>query len=310
VNRRDFLSSRFQYTFGPHAPTLTVEPPASLCVICPDSDNALADGNLLSARQRQPDVPVHLQGNPLAGAIFVVGAKPGNCVAIRIERVELDRDYGQTGLAPGRGLLDSTGAPEHLYRWKLDHDSGRATLANPLGDARVSVPLDPFVGCIGVCPTGEPVRTVFSGPFGGNLDLPIIRPGATVYLPVFREGGLVLLGDVHAAQGDGEIIGGAIETSGRIHCTIDLLHDPPTHTVRVRDDTHLAAIAAEFDLHASVRRAYADLLEWVNREFEMNRWDTYNLISQTGSVVLGNMLAAPYPVAARVPLAVLPGGQP
>jgi amidase len=310
--RIDFFSSRFHYTFAAHRPTLTIKPGDSMRVICPDSDNMLSDGTLLPESRRQRDASVALEGNPMAGPIAIEGAEPGDCVSVLLDEIELDRGWGQTGLAPAhgvlpQGMLGSTAPPKHLYRWTIDRAAGVARVENPLGERPISVPMNPIVGCIGVCPgSGASVPTLYSGAFGGNMDLPMLRAGATVLLPVFHPDGLLMMGDIHAAQGHGEIIGGAIETSGVIACTIDLLKRQAPPAPIVIDNTHISAVGLDADLRQAVERAYANLLDWVVTGTGLNRWDAYNLISQTGEVVVGNLLAPPYPVAARLPRAVLP----
>ena len=313
----DFFSFRFYYTFGRHAPTLRVTPGARLRVVCPDSDNELSDGTVLSTDQRQSDVAGLVQGNPMAGPIFVDGAVVGDSLAVRIDEIEFDRASGQTGLAPGHGvlptdlLLGSTNpamtVPRHLFRWRIDVAAQKAQLLNSLGNDGIDVPLDPFVGCIGVCPpSGQSISTLLAGPYGGNMDIPAVRPGATIYLPVFVEGGLLMMGDVHAAQGHGEIIGGAIETSGKIHCTIGLVKNRALESPRIRDANQIMAIGVEDELRAAIQRAYANLLDWLVADFQMNRWDAYNLISQVGSIVVGGLGVPPYAVAAAIAIDALP----
>jgi acetamidase/formamidase len=286
--------------------------------VCPDSDNALSDGTILADDRRQSDVAGLFQGNPMAGPIFVEGAVPGDSLAIRIEAIELDRTTGQTGLAPDHGLLPTnlllrstnseTTIPRHLFRWHIDVAAGKAELLNPLGKHRIEVPLDPFVGCIGVCPQwGQSISTLFAGAFGGNMDIPAVRPGATIYLPVFVQGGLLMMGDVHAAQGHGEIIGGAIETSGKIHCTIGLMKKHKLESPRVRDAKRIMAIGVDSELRAAIQRAYANLLDWLVEGFKMNRWDAYNLISQVGSILVGGLGMPPHAVAAAIAIDALPG---
>jgi amidase len=310
----EFFSSLFHYTFAAHPPVLRVAPGTTLQVICPDSDNAMSDGTLLPQQRRHP-ASGGWQGNPVAGPIFLEGAEPGHCLVVRIDTIHLDRATGQTGLAPNHGLISNellapsethNAVPRHLFRWSIDAKAGVARLINPLGSQPLVVPLNPFVGCIGVCPPErQELTTLYSGPYGGNMDLPLTRAGATVFLPVFESGALLALGDIHAAQGHGEIIGGAVETSGRIDCTIGLRRNWGIGAPRIVDATHLAAVGLDADLKQAIARAYAHLLEWVVADWAMNRWDAYNLISQCGSIVLGNLLVAPYPVAACLPRAVL-----
>jgi acetamidase/formamidase len=138
------------------------------------------------------------------------------------------------------------------------------------------------------------------------MDLPASGAGATIYLPVRRPGALLFMGDIHAAQGHGEIIGGAIETSGKIDCTIRLIENQSLPHLRMRCAKFLTAVASHDDLKTSVQLAYANLLDWLSIDLKMNLWDAYNLISQAGSLMMGNLLSAPYPVAARIPISLLP----
>lgn len=324
MDHQDFFSSRFHYTFGPHEPTLRVRPGTSLRVICPDSDNELVDGSLLSMEQRQADrAGLLLAGNPMAGPIHVEGASPGDCLAVRIDDIELDREKGQTGLGYGHGLLAvdllvcpeaaeaGESVPRRLYQWKIDPDRRTATLVNPMGSAPMVVPLNPFIGCIGICPKwGQSISTLYAGGFGGNMDLPLTCAGTTLYLPVQHEGALLMMGDIHAAQGHGEIIGGGIETSGKIRCTIDLIKSREIPAPRLVDDWFISAVGVAGELRAAVQQAYAHLLNWLVEEYGLNRWDGYNLISQAGSLVMGGLLMSPYAVAARIPLELIPSKDP
>lgn len=322
MNPIEFLSSRFHYSFAAHRPTLTVRPGTSLRVVCPDCDNTMADGTPLSPAQRFVDVPGTLEGNPLAGPIYVEGAEPGDTLSVRIDAIELDREQGLTLLAPRHGLLDDSqvsrpgpvdtnarpaDTPRHMYRWRIDTQAGAATMTNPLGGERISVPLDPFIGSIGVSPAGDGrITSLYCGPSGGNFDLPILKPGATMFLPVNQPGALLMMGDLHAAQGHGEAIGGGIETSGKAVCSIGVIKGVGIRHCRVRDAKTLWAIGIHDDLRLAVRAAYAELLDWVAPPGAVDRYDMYNLLSQTARVVVGNLNGAPYPVAAGVAIDRLP----
>jgi amidase len=318
MSRIEFFSPRFHYSFGPHPPTINIATGTALCVICPDCDNALSDGTELSVDHRDQDDPANsIQGNPLAGPIYVEGAQLGDTLAVKIEAVELDRSSGITLLAPNHGVVPSglfasqsnvdDAVPRHMYHWHIDKAAGTATIANPLGDSKLSVPLNPFVGCIGVCPSdGTYVSSLHCGGFGGNLDLPMFRAGATVFLPVNQEGALLMLGDIHAAQGHGEIIGGGIETSGKIHCAIRVIKRSLIGTVGVIDGEEASAIGMHDDVREAIQQACGALVNWLAQVDEMNRFDLYNAISQTVTITLGNLNKPPYPAAASVSLSSLP----
>ena len=320
----DFLSSRFHYTFGAHEPTLRIRPGAALRVTCPDCDNVMADGSALTQEQRHVDTPDTVQSNPLAGPIYIEGAEPGDTLAVTIDSIELDRDSGITLLAPEHGVVpdgllmpkrdgdsqdppDHAIVPRHMYRWHIDTQAGTATMTNPLGNHQASVPLNPFVGCIGVCPAnGQSVSSLYCGPFGGNMDLPLIRAGATVFLPVCRDGALLMMGDIHAAQGHGEIIGGGIETSGKIGCTIKVVKQFSLAGCGVCDGQVISAISTHDELRGSIQQACANLVDWLAQSGDMNRFDLYNLVSQTVTITIGNLNEQPYLAAASVRINQLP----
>ena len=184
----------------------------------------------------------------------VRGAEPGDVLEVEILAIETD-DFGSTGIFPGFGLLGDLFEEPYLVTWGL-HD-GSATSGRLEG---IRIPADAFVGVIGVAPSparmeqfrareaalieaggvalppnangavppGEPyastaLRTIPPRETGGNLDVPQARAGSTVFLPVDVPGALLSLGDVHFAQGDGEVCGTAIEAHGRVTIRVDVL---------------------------------------------------------------------------------------
>ena len=317
-----FFSDRFYYTFGPHEASLRIRSGDMLTVVCADSDNQLADGSELSIDRRQVATGSALfEGNPVAGPIYVEDAEPGDCLAVDVLDIELDRDWGRTLLAPDHGLLSteqlvpttdresSVTVPRHMYRWHLDHAKNLARLENPLGGDAVEVPIRPMLGTIGVCPQqGQEVSTMLAGSHGGNMDLAVIRPGSSLLLPVHQQGGLLALGDIHAAQGHGEIVGGGIETSGKVHLRVRVLKGARIDAPRVITKDKIFAIATNGDLRRASQWAYSRLIHWLADEpFASNRWDLYQLISQVGILEVGGMVVpSNFNVAAGIQLDCLP----
>lgn len=304
----------FRYTFGPHPPALRVADGETVELVCPDSDNAGAGGTELPEHRRdRAGGRQQVEGNPLAGPLYLEGAEPGDALAVRIDRITLDRDYGQTLLAKGHGVVPADyleaaeAMPRHLYRWRFDHSRGVAQLENPMGPLSIEAPLEPFVGAVGVCPVDrQPIGALAAGAHGGNLDLKPLRPGATIFFPVYVPGALLMLGDLHAGQGDGELVGGGIETSGRVVCTLRRLPGDGSDDIRFMDAHSVGAVAVHADLRTAVQRAVAALVRWLSTATPAARWDLYQLVSQTARIHLGNLNAAPFPVAASVPRSVLP----
>jgi acetamidase/formamidase len=290
-------------------------------ITCPDADNGLADGTSLPRERRQPSLGAPLfEGNPLAGPIFVEGLTLHDTLVVTLNSIELTRNYGITLIAPAHGMLSrdelfgpkaatiEEAVPRHMYRWRLDTNRCVAELENPLGTESISTPLRPMLGSIGVCPSwGQSLSSLLAGVYGGNLDLPLIKPGATLFLPVYEPGGMLLLGDVHAAQGAGEIVGGGIETSGVVTITVRHQAKRTIPAPRLIVDGNIFAIATEGDLRIAVNSAYSRLLDCLTSDLHVNRWDAYQLLSHAGIVELGGLsIASNLTVAAGLPIEQLP----
>ena len=146
--------------------------------------------------------------NPVSGPVFVKGARPGDVLAVELVEF-LPREWGWTALIPGFGLLADEFPEPWLRISRVDAELGRVVWSE-----KVSLPYRPFPGTIGVAPA-EPGRHSILPPsrWGGNLDTKHLVEGTRLYLPVGVEGALFSLGDTHAAQGDGEVCGTAIETA-------------------------------------------------------------------------------------------------
>src|SRR5579863_5603352 len=158
--------------------------------------------------------------NPLTGPFFIDGAEPGDTLAIHVLNLEVDGNQGLGAFAPGFGAINETNytpmlhppLPEKIWFYPIDHADNTATFKALDSDFSVKIPLHPFFGCIGVAPAeGEARSSVVPAEFGGNMDSPEASVGNTVYFPVNVKGGLFYIGDGHAAMGDGEIAGTAIE---------------------------------------------------------------------------------------------------
>src|SRR5882672_9069679 len=162
--------------------------------------------------------------NPLTGPFFIEGAEPGDTLAIKILDIQVDGDQGIGALAPGFGAINATNytpminppIPEKIWFSPIDHATNTATFQALDSKFKVKIPLHPFFGCIGVAPAGGEARSsIVPEAFGGNMDSPEAGVGNTVYFPVNTPGAMLFLGDGHAAMGDGEIAGTAIEVALR-----------------------------------------------------------------------------------------------
>lgn len=233
-----------------------------------------------------------LYGNPQTGPFFVAGAEAGDTLAIRIDALAPNRDWADSldmlvGRAQTRATAARAGDLGKPVRWTLDRARG---IARPEGRlSGYEIPLKPMLGGIALAPPfgfASP-STGDTGRFGGNMDFNEIGAGATVYLPVEQPGGLLYIGDAHAAQGDGETSQFALETSMDVTFTATLLKKSRIATPRVETATHYWAIGQSGTAEDAIKIATAGLTQWLEQR--------YGLSLSDAAVILGS--AAEYRVA-------------
>src|SRR5437870_5060318 len=204
VVRYEPTEKDLKYVFATAPPVATLKPGDTL-----DTRTVDAFGGAI---QKAGDTLANVKGdNPLTGPFEVAGAEPGDTLAIRILELTVDSTRGVGALAPGFGALNTTSytpmlnanLPERIWFYDIDRRSNQATFHAHDSSFAVKIPMQPFLGCIGVAPAGGEARSsIVPAEFGGNMDAPEVRPGFTVYLPVNVAGALLYVGDGHAAQGD------------------------------------------------------------------------------------------------------------
>jgi len=159
---------------------------------------------------------------------------------------------------------------EKSVRWHLDAAHGVATLEKPSEHlSHYSVPLRPMLGCVGTAhrPASAAPSTGDSGDFGGNMDFNEVVQGATVYLPVRTPGALLYLGDGHAAQGDGELNGNALETSMEVEFTVDVISGKRVPGPRVESAMHIMAVGLDGSIDDAFRDATANMAAWLEEKY-------------------------------------------
>lgn len=162
--------------------------------------------------------------NPMNGPIYIEGAAPGDALKVEIVRMTPNRATGWTRSSLAGNVVNPESVRDLPSRetatWAIDRQAGTAQLQQPVaGLEHLVLPLEPMIGCFGVAPAmGQAFSTATSAENGGNMDYRGFGPGATVWFPVAVEGALFFLGDCHAVQGDGEIVGTGIEPATRSRC--------------------------------------------------------------------------------------------
>lgn len=278
------------------APAETVTPGETILFHCLDS----------SAGQLSPDSTVEdvagldfSKVNPVSGPIFVDGAKPGDALKVTIESFK-PSGFGWTANIPGFGLLADDFKDPALTIWKYDPDSLEPALFGKNG----RVPLKPFAGTIGNA-LAEPGTHSVVPPrrVGGNLDIRDLSAGVELYLPVEVDGALFSVGDTHAAQGDGEVCGTAIESPMDVILKLDLVKDAnlkmPRFTTPGPVTRHLDTKGYEVttgigpDLMTGAQHAVADMVELLASRYNMDPVDAYMLVSTCGDLRISEIVDMP-----------------
>ncbi len=253
--------------------------------------------------------------NPLTGPFFIDGAEPGDTLAAKILDLEVNGDQGVGALGPGFGALNATNytpmlnpaLPEKIWFYPIDHATNTATFQALDSKFSVKIPLHPFLGCIGVAPAGGEARSsIVPAEFGGNMDAPEASVGNTVYFPVNVKGGLLYLGDGHAAMGDGEVAGAAIEVPLRARVQVDLIKGHKINWPRFENEQAIMAVGAYRPVDDALRIAFTELVAWIHEDYGLSDLDGYELLGKVAKIHLTEMVDPNYVVVASVEKKYLP----
>jgi acetamidase/formamidase len=262
----DFAPATFQTRYSPDAPPVLHVAPGDT-IRTTTLDNEGRDAGLVWRG---------MPGNTLTGPFYVDGAMPGDTLAIRFDRVALNRDTAK--MASGRlsaravqaGYLQTPRAGWDST-WKLDRErnEGRPVVGGKLSD--FVLPLEPMIGSIGVAPPGAQALAAGDlGFHGGNLDYSRLTTGATLYLPVFRAGALLSFGDGHALQGDGEITGQGLETSLDVTLTVELIKGRSLGQPWSEDAEFVMVSGVDNTLDEALKMATSGLARWVKERYGLD----------------------------------------
>lgn len=237
--------------------------------------------------------------NPVTGPVYIDGAEPGDALKVTLLSFA-PSGWGWTANIPGFGLLADQFPEPALHVWKYDAQTLAPAMFGPGG----RVPLRPFAGTLGVAP-GEaglhsivPPRRV-----GGNMDIRDICAGTELYLPVEVTGALFSVGDTHAAQGDGEVCGTAIESPASLVAKFDLVKGAnlkfPRFTTAGPVTRHLDAKGYEVttgigpDLMTGARAALGGMIELLAQRYNLNPVDAYMLCSVCADLRISEIVDMP-----------------
>jgi acetamidase/formamidase len=243
------------------------------------------------------------------GPVYIEGATTQDMLKVEILRVQPNYHLAASRIQPNFGGLQTDSRlrllndpiPERRYLWRLDTVRMTATTEMPHSNRRIELDLQPMLGRVAVAPRGaEAFSGLWPGDFGGNLDAPEVRPGTTVYLPIFHDGAYFYFGDGHARQGQGEVAGTGLETSMDVVFRIDLVRGRSIDWPRLEDSAYIMVAGSARPLIDAFRIAHVELIEWMVEEFGFDRWDAYALLGQVGESTIANVVDPAYTVVAKI----------
>jgi amidase len=282
-------------TLGTFEPALRCDSGDTIVIETLDAAGADRDGIVRGPRP-----------NPVNAPIFVEGAEPGDALRVDILRMTPTRDTGWTygPLAPNvidPGAVRSLPAKERVT-WRIDRQMRTARLENPPPELEDFVlDLEPMIGCFGVAPaSGQALSNATSAENGGNMDYRGFGEGTTVWFPVAAPGALFALGDGHAVQGDGEIVGTGIETTFEIEVRLSVEKSRPMTWPRGETATDIFTVGNARPLDQALQHATTEMLSWLTTEYGFSVMGASHLLGQVVRYDVGNVFDPAYTMVCRV----------
>jgi amidase len=251
------------------------------------------------------------------GPFYIEGATADDTLVVKIVRLRLNRDTAVSAVNPAgisgvagdsRTRMLNDPLPARRFVWQLDRARNVGILELPnSASKRIEVPLRPMLGRLAVAPAGDEAwGGLWPGNFGGNMDSSDAREGTTVYLPIFHPGALFYFGDVHALQGDGEIVGSGLETTADVTFQFDLIKGRRIRWPRMEDENDIMVAGSVRPLIDAFRIAQVELIEWLVEEYGFEKIEAYQVVSQAGHSRVANVVDPNYTVMAKFPKKLLP----
>jgi amidase len=298
-----FTPERFHNTFSfAHPPALRIKPGDRVVTSTLDASGVDAAGE---QRAQGP--------NPQTCPFYVEGAEPGDVLVVTIVRIETNRTTGYSSslLAPyatdPAAIAGRQDRDARRVNWRIDKAAGTTTLAEADIRPAVTLPLRPMLGCVGVAPARkEAWSTATPGAYGGNMDYAGLTAGVKVMLPVNEPGALLFIGDGHARQGEGEVVGTGIETSMDVEFAVDVVKKTAMAWPHLESDTHLMTLGSARPLLQALQHATAEMQRWLMAEHGFSERSAQVFMGQALEIEVANVVDPNFTVVAKVRKALLP----
>src|SRR6478752_2037507 len=299
-----FVPQQFYNTYSfAHPPALHVKPGDR--VVTKTIDAAGVDWN---GKQ------VGTGPNPQTGPFYIDGAEPGDVLVVSIEKLETNRAMAYSGSLLSPYTVDPAAIAARVDRdprrltWTIDKARGIATLdQSDVQPGGIELPLRPMLGCIGTAPARkEAISTAAPGAFGGNMDYASMGQGVKLMLPVNEPGALLFLGDGHARQGEGEVVGTGLETSLDVEFSVELVKKKAIGWPRLETDTHVMVLGSARPLMEAFQHATTELHKWLVADYGLTERGAQILMGQAAEYEIANVVDPSFTVVAKIRKTVLP----
>ena len=295
-----FEPQKYHSTIGQHESVLRIRSGDS--VVTSTVDARGSDKNLHRAA---------LGVNPMTGPFYIEEAEPGDTLAVCFDYLMPNRNMGWTHSVLSHQVIDPETfvelPPRELVIWDLDSSKRTVRLAKPTaGLGEFKQDMVPFLGCFGVAPARkEFISTASSGEYGGNMDYRKFNQGTTAYFPVSESGALLFMGDGHALQGDGEIVGTGIETSFDVQFTVTVIKGKSIKWPRGEDKDYIFTIGNIKPLEDAIKHATSEMVRWLNEDYGLDNMEASTLLGQCVEYDLGNIYNPTYTIVCKIRKSVI-----
>ena len=247
------------------------------------------------------------------GPFYVEGALPGDTLVVHLLKLRTNRATAHQGTRLNAHTVTTAYLVGAKYDaavtgdWTLLPEKGIAVPTHPSEHMKnYSVPLKPMLGCISVAPNGdEQFRGTDLGAYGGNLDYNEVVEGTTMLFPVFHPGALLGMGDGHAAMGDGEVTGSALETSLDVDFSVEVIRGDSSGMVRAETKDYLVAFGVSGSVPDSIQIATSQLATWIKKQYGLTDSEVAILFAASLKYDVTELVDSQYDVVAKVPKSVL-----
>ncbi|HHT50391.1 MAG TPA: acetamidase [Eubacteriaceae bacterium] len=236
--------------------------------------------------------------NPATGPIFIKEVFPGDVISIEIIKIQLNNN-GLMLTFPGLGPLGDLIVDQHTKIIPI-----KDGYANFNKDIRFFI--RPMIGVIGVAPMDKEISTEEPGDHGGNIDTKEIKEGSKVYLPVFIEGGLLAIGDLHGAMGDGELCGMGIEIGGKVQVNISKVDTGTIKMPIVETEKEFLIIASDKNFEKASRKGILYATQIISEKLNLNFEDGYRLLSATCDIRISQIVNPLLTLKVAIPKTLIP----